>query len=316
MPLGRKSRKKLILVKRETVYGQDAGPTALADAILTRNAQFTDWQGDTEERNTDRPTLGNEIEYHTSVHAMLQFEVEFVGHGSTADSLPPWDAVMTACGASSTVNVGTSVVYAPVDDNFESATIYFNWDGKQYVMLGCRGNCRVMLNAASNPYFMFTFMGLRANPTDVPIPLNPDYSGFNVPVAVNSNNTTFSLAGQTGTDIRMSTFEIDFGNQVIHRDVVGQDAIEITDRRPSATVTIEDGLVADYNWDNDVENHNLVLSNLTHEDGTVGRDLELVLPKVQLLRPTYPDQEGNIGIQFQMKLIPDTGLDEWTITQT
>jgi len=312
----RKAQKLLVLAKLEGTYATDPSPVATADAILTKNAAFQDWLGETEERGTDRPELGNEIEYHTSVHSQITFQVEFCGHGSAADGVPAWSVLLKCCGVLETVNAAVSVVYSPRDSGYESATLYFHLDGKLYKMIGCRGNVRLVLNPGRNPAFEFTIMGLRANPTDVPIPTNEDFTAFQIPVAVNNANSSFTMAGLAAPDMIMAGLELDFGNQVIHRDVVGQDAIKVTDRRPTGTVTIEDPLVATYDFDAAVAAHTLVAAAFIHQAGTAGKTLTVDMPKIQLLRPTLQDLQGQVGTQFQLKLIPDSGLDELTITQT
>lgn len=316
MGVNRKFRKQLLLAKLEGTYGTDPVPVATADAMLVRDLQLRDWQGPTEQRGTIRPNLGNEIEYHTSPHVMLTFTVEMVGNGTAVDTPPPWGVLLKACSALETINALTSVVYTPRDEGQESVTCHFYWDGELWTILGARGNARFYLPAGRNPYITFSLMGLRSNATDVVLPTNEDYSAFQLPVPVNATNSTFSLAGVTGTDMIMSNLELDLGNQTVHTDVVGKDAIEITDRRPVGTCQFQRGLVADHDWDADVATPNLVVGEFIHEDGTTGRDIQIDMPKIQLLRPEYTNVQGVIYNQFQMSLIENAGLDEWSITCT
>lgn len=95
-------RKKTLLAKIESTYGTDPTPTGAANAILTKNLQIQLMQGNTVNRDVDRPTLGNDLTYHVAPYTKLSFDVELAGSG-TAGTAPAYAPLLKACGFAETV---------------------------------------------------------------------------------------------------------------------------------------------------------------------------------------------------------------------
>ncbi len=308
----RRFRRKLLLAKVESTYGTDSVPTPELNAILAMVTPPTVYAGPTEQRDVDRGTFGAEIEYHTSLHTEITVRVELAGSGA-AGTAPPIGPILRACGLAETIVVSTSVTYDPVSDSHESASLRFYHDGKLFVMLGSRGTWRLYIPARRIPYIEATLWGLHTKASDVAIPTTEDFSGFETPVPVTSNNTpTFNLHGYAG---KLESLDIDAGQPLVHRDIVGDQSIEIANRVASGSITIEDPLLSEKDYEAIIEANTLGALNVVHGT-TAGNIVTTSGPKVQLMRPATNELHGRIGRQFRANFTPDTGDDEVSIAFT
>lgn len=105
------NRKRTILAKIESPYGDDPTPTGSANAILVRNLNITPMQTDQASRDLLRAYLGNYENLPAAIHAMVEFEVEIAGAG-TAGTAPKYGPLLRACGLSqalvATASTGTA----------------------------------------------------------------------------------------------------------------------------------------------------------------------------------------------------------------
>lgn len=311
--MARKYRKKTLLVIIESVYGIDAVPTGVLNAVLTKDMEISEFEGPTAERNVDRAALGNDITYHVGIYSVLKFKVELAGRGTTPETPPAYGPLLRMCAlAEASYNVPGSerVEYTLVSTNEESGTAYFNMDGMLMKLLGARGKCGFMLDPGGMPYIDFEIWGLRVPAADAALP-TADYSGFQVPRPINDANTpTFSLLGYPANLVKMS---LDLAQQVIYRNVVGEESIQIVDRSPTGQVTIEDVAVATKDYRGLVEAHTLGALQLVH--GTVsGNIVQIDAPFVQLLKPRNVNSDGVVGLQMNVNLTPNVGNDEFKLT--
>ena len=302
-------RKKLLLAKLETVYGVDPTPTGAANAILTKDLSISLMQGQTVQRGTDRPTLGNELTYHVAPYTTVSFGVEFAGSGTAGDA-PAWAPLLLACGFAETLDPGVDAIYTPISSGFPSVTLYYHQDGLLHRLTGARGTVQFKLSPGGIPAMQFTFTGLRNPPTDTALPV-PDLSGFQTPIPITDAATpTFNLHGYAAT---MAGFNIDMANEVTYRNVVGDEAVYITDRAPKGDVSIEETALATKNFHSICAAHEVGALQFVH--GTVaGKIVQIDAPKVQLISPSYADSNGILMLNMQLSIIPDIGDDELIIT--
>lgn len=308
----RRFPKKLLLLKLEPTYGTDSTPTPASDSVLALDLVIRTHQGPTETRNLDRPNLGAEIEYHTSLHTELTFRLELAASGA-AGTAPAIGPVLRCCGLAETIVAATSVTYDPVSESHESATCKFNLDGKLFVLLGSRGTWRLMKGARTIPHMDVTIWGMHVKATDQVMPTDEDFSAFQTPIPVsNANTPTFTLHGYSAP---MESLNIDAGQPLAHRDLVGGESIEISNRVVTGQVLLEDPLVAEQDYEATVEGHLLGALQIVH-GSTAGSIITIDAPKVQLLRPTEQELHGRVGRQFDVRLTPDTGDDDVSISFT
>ncbi|MDQ5910079.1 MAG: hypothetical protein QG599_2174 [Pseudomonadota bacterium] len=304
-------RKKILLAKIETTYGTDPTPSGAANAILTSDLTIQLMQGQTVQRNTDREVLGNELTYHVAPYTMLSFGVELAGSGD-AGTAPAFGPLLQACGFAETLTASTDAVYVPVSSGFKSLTLYYHQDGLLHKVTGAMGTVTFSLSPGGIPKMNFTFTGLRNAPTDTALP-TPTLTEFQTPIPVTDSATpTFSLHSYSAT---MGGFNINLANEVVYRNVVGNEAVHIVDRAPSGDVSIEETALATKNFHTICAAHTTGALQMVH--GTVaGNIVTLDAPVVQLLQPTYADSNGILMLNMNLALIPDAGNDELTLTFT
>lgn len=306
------ARKKILLAKVETVYGTDATPTGASNAIQTSDLSITPLDGPVVSRNLDRATLGNDLQIQVGTFVTLSFMVEVAGGGGV-DTAPSYGPLLEACGFSETITASTSVAYDPVSDSFDSATLYYHHDGQLHSVTGARGTVAISLNPGEIPKYQFTFTGLYNTPSSTVDP-TPDFSGFQTPVPVNNTNmTTFSLHGQNLTMISSS---LDMANEVVYRNVVGNESVEVIDRSVSGSVAFESPAISVKDWFTAAINSTTGALQIVH--GTsAGNIVTIDAPNVQVVSPTYGESDGISTIQANLSLVPgSSGNDEIKITTT
>lgn len=304
------ARKKILLAKIEGTYGTDPTPTGAANAMLTSNMSIRPLEGSTVNRNLDRPILGNDEAIHVGTHVAVEFDVEIAGAGA-AGTAPAYGPLLKACGMAETINAGVSVVYDPVSTSFSSVTIYCHYDGGLHEMNGCRGTVSLRINPLGIPVYHFMFTGLYVAPTAVADP-TPDWSAFTQPIAVDNTNTpTFTLHGSS---YNLIDFSLDMANQVVYRNVVGTESVQIVDRAPAGSVTIEEPDLGTKNWYTTVKANTTGAVQLVHGT-TAGNIVQIDGTTVQLLSPTKGETDGISTLQMNLAFIPsDSGDDEVSIT--
>lgn len=309
MPM--KFKRKVLLFKNEATYGLDAAPVAATDGLLVRNLRAVPLNVGYERRMTVKPFYANEGQIVTGQWSTLEFEIEMAGAGGAADAVPKYGPVLKACGMAQTVNAAVSVQYDPVSSAEDSATAYFQVDGRQHKFLGLRGSLGIRIRAGAIPVFTFRFVGLHVQPTDTA--LTPaTLTGFQKPLAVNNANTTpFTLHGFAG---KFREFTLDQANETPYRNLPNSESVAITGRLPTGRVTLESELVATKDWWTLIKGGTLGALAITH--GTVvGNRVKIDAPNVQITQPDEQDEEGIVMLSAGLEFQPSaTGNDEFRIT--
>jgi len=307
-------RNTFILAKREATYGTDAVPTGAA-AVLIRNATLSVIEGGTEDRPRMRPFLGAGEKSHVGVHRKTQFEVDLAGSGA-AGTVPGYADLLRACGLAEVVTAGTSVVYTPVSDGFESVSLYFFKSGKLRKMLGSRGTVGISIAAKATPTLKFDIAGLYAPPA-TQAPPAAAYTGYRNGLPVSKTNTPVFTLG--GVALALKALDINLGNTVGHRDLVNRAEVAISDRAVTATATFEWPDLGDL----DVEAKALPAADgspqtlaLALQHGTAaGNIVEIGGPRVQLTEPKEIEDEGIVMCQCNLTFLPTpAGNDELVLT--
>jgi hypothetical protein len=306
------SRKRLILVKTESTYGTDSVPTG-TDALLVRNLDITPISGDVVSRDLIRPYLGNFDQLIAQNSVAINFEVELAGSG-TAGTAPKYDAILKACGLAATIVASTSVTYAPVSASFSSATIYFNVDGVLHKLTGCRGSMNMSCAVGAIPTLAFNLTGVYNSPTDTAAPA-ATYSAQATPLVFREGNTSaFSFFSYSGI---LQSVDFNLSNDLVYRELVGGTTETlITDRKPAGTVMIEAPTIAT----KDFFTTALASStgNLTFLHGTTaGNRVTFLASQVDVINPTYQDQDSIMMLSVPYVAIPTTaGNNEFSLAFT
>jgi len=306
------AKKKLLLAKTETVYGTDIVPTGAANAIQTSQLSITPLAGPLVSRDLDRPTLGNDLQIQVGQFVQLSFMVEVAG-ASAAGTAPPWGCLVEACGFSETVVASTSVTYAPENSPFESVTMYFHHDGQLHKLTGARGTFSMDMSAGGIPHFNFTFTGLYNQPSST-ADATPTFTAWQVPKAVNDLNTT-SFTLHT-VSLNATTVNFDMACNVVYRNVINSESVELIDRAPAGQVVFEAPTITAKNWFSTALASTTGAMSLVHGSGA-GNICTITAPNAQIMSPTYVEADGISMLQCGLSFVPgSSGNDEFVIAFT
>lgn len=307
------ARKKVLLAKIESTYNTDPTPTGAANAIQTSDLTITPLAGPVVSRNLNRTTLGNDLQIQVGTFVELMFNVEIAGGGTPLATVPAYGPLLKACGFGETVIAVTSVTYNPISAAFPSLTMYFAHDGQLHKLTGARGTVSLALSAGIIPVYKFKFTGMYNVPTSTADP-TPVFTAFQTPLPVNNSNmTTFSLHA---TAVTMIGCDLDVANNVVYRNVVGSESVEIIDRAVAGTVVFEAPAISAKNWFTIAKASTTGALQIIHGTAT-GNKVTINAPNVQIISPTYGESDGISTLQANISLVPgSSGNDEISILCT
>ena len=311
----------LLLAKAESTYGTDPTPVEASNAMLTANLSVKPYEGSRVSRVLDKGALGNDPEINVGAFVQVEFDIEAAG---TSDVVTAHEAgpLFDACGMEETITAITGPIeYEPesLGSGFDSATLYFNHDGEQQKIVGCRGTFSLRMNRGELPYFHFTFTGIYAKPTAV-TQYSPTVSNFVAPQPVNQANTGTVDINSVGAI--MSSFQFDQNNDVIYRNLPGMataGVVEITDRDPRFTLVVEAPTLAVQDFYALVESHTTISQipiNIIHGSASTNQ-VEFDAVQAQLIS-IEPTEEDGIKMYSLSGVCPPTaaGNDDFKITVT
>ncbi len=306
-------KSKIILVKSEGAnYGVDAAPTGPLNGVLLTDVQLQPMEGEEVSRNLELPYMGAQETFVTAVRATLTGSFELVGSG-TVGTPPAWAAMFRACAVAQIVTANTSVEYVPVSEGHESVSIHF-WIGpSRHILLGAKGSGVVTMNANGIPVCRATMTGLFVMPADQARPV-VDLSLFQVPqVATKANTPGITIAG---LPFVMRSFELNMGNDVQPRMLIGTERIVIVDRNETLRTTVEAVPYATYNpFQRALQN---TRTAITLDHGTIaGKRVRIAAGQAVQQRPTGLENSQNV-VEWPLSFVPlpAAGNDQWKITLT
>ena len=95
------TRKRAILAKIETTYGQDPMPSGQLDALLMSNLSVSPMEMTLAQRQNVKAYMGNNPNVLAAIYAKVSFDIEVAGSG-TAGVAPAYDELLRACGLAAT----------------------------------------------------------------------------------------------------------------------------------------------------------------------------------------------------------------------
>jgi hypothetical protein len=307
--MGIRWESKIILAKIETTYGVSSVPGA-GNAMLMTDVELKPMEGEDVSRNLERPYFGAQDELPVGLHSVLTGSVELVASGSLGVA-PKWGPLARACALAEVITADTSVVYNPVAANLESVTIFMWIENTRYVMTGVRGKPTLMINAQGIPVIRFELTGLFNAPSEQSR-VTPDFTGWQDPlVATTANTPTFAIGGIAFV---MRTSELDVGNQVEKRFLIGRDEIIIVDRAAMLSATVEALPLSTFNpFSRAIGLTNTAVS-IVHGT-TAGYRVGIDAPAGRVRRLTGLQQQQKIKEwPLRVALKPVSGNDDFTIT--
>jgi len=301
--------KKVVLAKIEAVYNTDSAPTGAADAMLARNFALIPLEGTSTTHSHVRGQFGGfEDTPMSGINATAEFDIDVSGAGIPGN-VPPYHALMRACGFAATVNAGVNVTYNPVSAAFESATIHCFRDGIRHTLTGCRGDWTYKMSTLGEALLHFKLRGNYQPVSDVPLPVVTLPMVTPIPVDA-AHVSNFSLHGYAAA---MQSLDLAGGNDVQYRNLVNSaGAVQIVNRNITGAVVVEEPAIATFNyWDAAI---NGVKGAMTITHGTVaGNIVDIIAPNVQIGKITLSENNGVSFVHAPIKCLPLAGNDDFSM---
>ena len=305
----RKWKNKAILFKAETTYGTDPTPTGAANWIEARNVSLTPMDAEKVARNIELPTMGNSGDIIVGIWAKLSYDVAAAPSG-IAGTAPKQGPLLMACGFAETLTATTSAAYNLISTGFGSATHYINIDGVLHKLLGGRGEVKFKLGAKGIPMFSYSFDAVYVTPATGAMPTIVR-TGWTLEEGVNSVNT-LALA-INAIPLALSSLDWALGNKITRIDLPGpQREIVITDRSPSASVTVLAPDLAVFNPYSLAESGATVPVTTTH-GSALGKKLKVDL-QARIIGVEYDKVDEIVAYKLTLQPLPVAGNDEITLT--
>ena len=306
-------RKRSILAKAESSYGSDPTPTGSANYVQVIDLNIEPIVSDEVSRDLIRPYMGNYEVIPANTRVNVTFDVEMSGSGS-AGTAPEYGAILKACGLSETVVSSTSVTYAPVTTPSDSVTLFVNYDGIRHKVTGARGTFSLNCEVNNIPRISFSLTGIFNAPTDTALPTVTVSNQASPLIFKNGSTSNFAIFGFAAA---LQSWNLDFNNEVIYRELVGgTKEVLITDRRPSGTAVIESPALSAHNFFTDYTGTSTGTNTWLH--GTVaGNKVTVSCPQTDLGQPTYEESDGITMLSLPFMATPTASANnEFSLVYT
>ena len=306
-------RKRSILAKAESSYGSDPTPTGSANYVQVIDLNIEPIVSDEVSRDLIRPYMGNYEVIPANTRVNVTFDVEMAGSGS-AGTAPKYGAILKACGLSETVVSSTSVTYAPVTTPSDSVTLFVNYDGIRHKVTGARGTFSLNCEVNNIPRISFSLTGIFNAPTDTALPTVTVSNQASPLIFKNGSTSNFAIFGFAAA---LQSWNLDFNNEVIYRELVGgTKEVLITDRRPSGTAVIESVALSAHNFFTDYTGTSTGTNTWLH--GTVaGNKVTVSCPQTDLGQPTYSESDGITMLNLPFMATPTASANnEFSLVYT
>lgn len=305
---------KVLVAKKEAVYGTDVAPTVGANAIITRNFSSKAVEVDRLNRNLDSGSFGATPDAPSNERQTLAYEVEMAGSGA-AGTAPAWMELLEACGmVAPTLTEDTDAVqrFAAASAAKSSLTQH-HWIGDQRrKAVGCRGNFSINWTANAYPFIQFNFIGMipEATPFDVNVPGAADISRWIEPFEVNKANSLLTLDGFACIT---RSLQIDANIDLTMRSLIGSRYVHLGNHRATGRLSVEAPSIATKDYLDALRKGDRIA--LAAANGTVaGNIVELGCEKTQILDITDREENGKLMWDMDLLLTVNAGQDDLIIT--
>lgn len=307
---------KVILLKKEGVYGTDAAPTPAANAVLTRNFQRPEpIIVDQLDRNLDLPTRGRRKSAPTNRRTACSFEVELAGSGA-AGTAAAWMELLEGCGmAAPVITAATRAEQKFAAENVAlSSLTQHDWVGGERVRgLGSRGTFGVNFTAGAYPYLKLDLQALLpASPAvDATAPVgNADFTRWKDPLEVNTDNTDFTVDGFA---LALKEFSFDVAKEVRARNLVGANYIQLADHAITGRIIGEAPALGTKNFYTTLDVGSEVAVQLVHGVGA-GKVVQVDANYLQVLKVTRTEEDDKLMLDISFGLNIRSGTDDLLLT--
>lgn len=300
-------RKKLLLAKIETVYGDDPTPTDALNAIQTKDLEIDPIEGEALSRNIDRDSFGADLSTLVGKHVRVRFKVEAAGSGA-AGTAPAYGVLLRACGHAEDVNAGVDVRYAPIDENVPSVYFYFKRGLVLHKCAGARGMVKFTASKRNYGYFEFEFTALYVGPV-ASSAMTPVLTAFQTPVPFRASTVDCDIAGVT---VGLHEITIDGGQKVEFYEHSEEESIQITDRESKFSAKFEEPEIGTHDFFDDVSTD--TTGAFDFQLGTVaGNIVQIVSTMSQMQTLKVSDVQGVATFDVTGTLVPNGANPDYEI---
>lgn len=304
---------KVILAKKEVVYGTDPVPTAALNAVATRNFRCTPLEVDQLDRNLDIPSRGRTTSAPTNRRSTRSFEVEIAGSG-TAGTAAAWMELHEACGMEPpvlAVGVDATLRYAVSGVDGSSVTFYDAHANQRRRGLGSRGTFGWNFTAGAYPFWNYSFTSLvPANEVVAAAAMGaPVFTRWKDPVEVNVDNTRITLGGLV---VSCRTFTGETGAEVGLRNLTGERYIGRGNHAITGTLSVACPDLATKNYWTNLDKGDL-LTFLVEHGVTPGNIVTMQSANLQILSIAVVEENERLLIDIGYGLNVVAGQDDLLI---
>jgi len=299
------SENVMVLAKIEGTYGSDPTPTTASNFIavhnvsVTPNITFNDTMAQDGSLSARAGTLGQK-------YIDVSFDHELQVNNSSV-ATPPCDPLLLSCGYTDTASNG---VYLPRTTGFQSCTLYVYQEDVLWQVHGARGEVTWNLQAGKPAILSFKMTGLYETPSDTTFPTSWTDNGGSPLVAMGG---TFAWNAENPC---IENFSFGLGNTVAPfpcmADTHGIGSVRITNRLGEGSFDPEMVASTDIDYFTPLEAGTQTAFTYTLSNSTV--DVDISIPKAQLMNATPGDRAGNFIYQVPFRCTRNSGDDEISIT--
>jgi hypothetical protein len=295
------TRKTALFAKIESVSGTPETLVA-ANTLVIRNVTLTPLDATMVDRSLMRNYMGNSPQIAVDQKVSLDFEIEIAGAGGAANAIPKFGPLLLACGMVG-ADLTTSYAYTVINSGFQTLSLETFIDGVKHAMYGAMGDVTWDFTVKQIPVMKFKFLGRYTTPSDASA-YTYTPTGWTAPLGVNNTNTpTFSLHTIAQSSAAVQALSISLGNQLDFESLIGNEFVQIVDRKASGSVTLLAHAVATKNWFTTALAMTQDALNFVHGTAT-GNKVQVAAPNAQILKPTYGDMNGLRTLQMGLQFIP------------
>lgn len=305
---------KVLVAKKEAIYGADAGPTLADNAVLTRNFRASPLVTDPLERNLDRGSFGATAILATNKRQELSYEVEVAGSGA-AGTAPAWMELLEACGmAAPEVIAATSATQRMAAANApQSSLTQHHWMGDQRRKgVGSRGTFTMEFTAGAYPFIGLNYTCLvpAAAPRDVNVPGAATIDRWIDPLEVNSDNTLLELDGFA---VITRSLTLNAGVGINLRNLIGSRYVNRGDHAITGRLVVEAPSMAAKDYLAALDSSSIMDLELTH-GVDAGNIVGIACAQTQITAINETEEDRKLMWEMDIRMNILAGQDDLVIT--
>lgn len=302
-------RRKVILLKLETVYGTDTTPAAATDGILAMNMTIS-LEADKIEREIDRAYYTANPFVLVGRRCMVEFDFEPLGN-ATPGTAAPCGPLLQACGNAQALDVGppAEAIYTPISTGIKSASIYYWLNDQKFAILGARGTLDWDWSIKQFPKAHAKVTGLFAIPTNTAI-VAPTLTAWQDPPAIETETWTLTV---DGTPINATGLQVSQNNELPIHEGSEEREVALLDRKVSGTLKVYDPSIANFDFWTLAKNGTKV-PIVSVVDGGAGLKATMTMPLCQLELPKFSETDKAVGLEIPFVAIASSaGNDDYEL---